>query len=150
MLALTFSNRLMISFFTFTCGAAGAEDTVTAGESLNKSSMPDVDWGLLSTGLAESFLSELGTGSAAEQLRKRTQEPKLKDTPQYASKEYGEALAEHFIKRCSYNKNNSSIEMLSHNILHWKPSHALSSLEDDSASFSVVPSIDNMLKRSVA
>lgn len=68
MLVLTFSNKLMISFFTFTWETAGAEDTDTDGESLNKSSIPDVDWGLLSAGFAESFFSELGTGAAAEQF----------------------------------------------------------------------------------
>lgn len=68
MLALTFSNKLMISFFAFTWETAGAEDIDTAGESLNKSSIPDVDWVLLSAGLAASFFSELGTGCAAEQF----------------------------------------------------------------------------------
>ena len=62
---LTFSNKLMISFFAFAWETAGAEDTDTAGESLNKSSIPDVDWGLLSASLAESFFSELGTGGCA-------------------------------------------------------------------------------------
>ena len=47
---LTFSNKLMISFFAFTWETAGAEDIDTAGESLNKSSIPDVDWVLLSAG----------------------------------------------------------------------------------------------------
>ena len=56
----------MISFFAFAWETAGAEDTDTAGESLNKSSIPDVDWGLLSASLAESFCSKLGTGCAAE------------------------------------------------------------------------------------
>lgn len=65
---LTFSNKLMISFFVFTWGTAGAEDNDKAGESLNKSSIPDVDWVLLSAGLVESFFSELGTGCAAEQF----------------------------------------------------------------------------------
>lgn len=65
-LVLTFSNKLMISFFEFTWETAGAEDNDTVGESLNKSSIPDVDWGLLSAGLAESFFSWLGTGCAAE------------------------------------------------------------------------------------
>jgi hypothetical protein len=62
----TFSNKLMISFFAFTWETAGAEDNDTTGESLNKSSIPDVDWVMLSAGLAESFSSELGTGCAAE------------------------------------------------------------------------------------
>ena len=63
---LTFSNRLMISVCGFDLEATGAEDAATAGESLNKSSIPDVDWTLLSTGLAVPFFSELGAGSAAE------------------------------------------------------------------------------------
>lgn len=67
-LLLTFSNKLMISFFAFSWETTGAEDNDTAGESLNKSSIPDVDWVLLSAGLAESFSSELGTGCAAEQF----------------------------------------------------------------------------------
>jgi hypothetical protein len=67
-LVLTFSNKLMISFFAFSWETAGAEDNDIAGESLNKSSIPDVDWVLLSAGLAESFSSELGTGCAAEQF----------------------------------------------------------------------------------
>jgi hypothetical protein len=67
-MVLTFSNKLMISFFAFTWETAGAEDNDTVGESLNKSSIPDVDWGLLSACLAESFFSELGAGCAAEQI----------------------------------------------------------------------------------
>jgi hypothetical protein len=59
----------MISFFTFAWETAGADDNGTCGESLNKSSNPAAaDWGLLSTGLAESFFSKLGTGAAAEQV----------------------------------------------------------------------------------
>jgi hypothetical protein len=65
-LVLTFSNRLMISVFGFALETAGAEDTATAGESLNKSSIPDVDGALFSTGLAVSNFTELGAGSAAE------------------------------------------------------------------------------------
>ena len=63
---LTFSNRLMISVFGFAAETAAAEDTATAGESLNKSSIPDVDWALVSIGLAVSIFTELGAGSAAE------------------------------------------------------------------------------------
>jgi hypothetical protein len=42
------------------------------------------------------------------------------------------------------------IRMTKSKNLHWKPSQALSSFEEDSGSFSVGPSIDNMSKRSVA
>ena len=63
-LVLTFSNRLMISVFGFVLETAGA--AATAGESLNKSSIPDVDWALFSTGLAVSNFTELGAVSAAE------------------------------------------------------------------------------------
>lgn len=38
---MTFSKRLMISFFTFVWVFIGTEDKVIAGESLNKSSIPE-------------------------------------------------------------------------------------------------------------
>lgn len=64
---LTFSNKLIISFLTFAWETAGADDNGTGGESLNKSSSPAAaDWGLISTVLAKSFFSEVGTGAAAE------------------------------------------------------------------------------------
>ena len=62
----TFSKRLMISFFTSFWGFSVIE--VVKGESLNKSSIPELDWGLFSTVFAGVFLSFLdaSSGTAAE------------------------------------------------------------------------------------
>lgn len=83
----------MISFFEFTWETAGAEDNDTVGESLNKSSIPDVDWGLLSAGLAESFFSWLGTGCAAEFfLISHKQQPKEKNSDIAIHKHHNTAI----------------------------------------------------------
>lgn len=61
----TFSKRLIISLFKSFWGFSGAELGVTEGESLNKSSIPEVDWGVLSTDFTASVFLDVEVSAAA-------------------------------------------------------------------------------------
>lgn len=63
--AYTFSKRLIMSFFKSFWGFSEFEGVARDGESLNKSSIPVADWGLLSTALVESFFSAVDVSTAA-------------------------------------------------------------------------------------
>lgn len=63
--AYTFSKRLIMSFFKSFWGFSELEGVARDGESLNKSSIPVADWGLLSTALVESFFSAVDVSTAA-------------------------------------------------------------------------------------
>lgn len=56
----------MISFFTSFCGFAGAKLDIKEGESLNRSSIPDADWGVFSTAFGGTVFSAVDTSAAAE------------------------------------------------------------------------------------
>jgi len=58
----------MISFFTSFCGFSVVKLGVTEGESLNKSSIPEVDWGVLSTAFVASVFSAVDASAAAETI----------------------------------------------------------------------------------
>ena len=62
----------MISFFRSFCGFSGVKLGVTEGESLNKSSIPEVDWrvdwGVLSIAFGASVFSASDASAAAETI----------------------------------------------------------------------------------
>jgi len=62
----TFSKRLIISFLTSFCGFTGAKLGVIENESLNRSSIPGADKGVLSTAFGGPVFSAVDTSAAAE------------------------------------------------------------------------------------
>ena len=62
----------MISFFTSFCGFSAAKLGVSEGESLNRSSIPEAEWGVLSTVFGGLLFSAVDAAEAAETINKIT------------------------------------------------------------------------------